>query len=237
MGKYNAGGAVGGGINGAAAGAAIGSAVPGIGTALGAIGGGIAGFVGSLFGNKKKKQKIKKLPTMDDQQMALYNDYIQGIRGQGQFADQFKFDSQGYNKVFDETVGRYANRNFNEKIIPGITGQFRQNNLGTSSYLGESLANAGRDVQENLDAQRSANVFAGQQQANMNRQNAINQILNTQTFTYSQPAPQQQSGVDGILNGLAPIAGDWLADYLRGARAKVGGMPSAAPGAIPTPTV
>lgn len=235
MGKYNAGNAVSGGISGAASGAAIGSVIPVVGTAFGAAVGGIGGFFGSLFGNKKKKQKPKKYSTLDPQQQALYEDYIKSVRGDGPFSSNFNFDAEGYNKVFDQTVGRAANRNFNEKVIPGITGQFRQNNLGTSSYLGESLSNAGRDVQENLDSQRSANIFSGQQQANLNRQNAINQILNTQTFAYSQPGQQQQSGVDGILNGLAPIAGDWLADYLRDARSKVGAS-SSAPAAIPTPT-
>src|SRR5690606_24136904 len=111
-----------GGASGAVSGASIGSAIPGIGSAVGGILGGITG----LFGEKKKK-KPKKYNTLDPQQQALYNDYIASIRGEGPFSGLYNFDSEGYNNIFDQTIGRPAYRNFEENIIPGITGQYRSN--------------------------------------------------------------------------------------------------------------
>lgn len=210
MAKYN----VGSGVSGAISGGSLGSMFGPIGTAVGAVGGGFAG----LFGSKKKRQKNKKMSTLDPQQQGLYNDYISSIRGEGPFSDMYNFDSKGYNDVFDQTVSRPANRNFQENIVPQITGQFRSNNLQNSSYAGESLSRAGRDVQENLDAQRSQNIFQGQQQANSNKQNAINNILNTQTFAYNKGTERTPSGIDQILNTVAPQAGEWFADYIKSMR-------------------
>ncbi len=206
MAKYSASSAASGAVSGASAGAAFGP--------WGAAGGAIIGGVAGLFGSKKKKKKKPKpISTLDPQQTALYGDYVDSIRGEGPFSDLYNFDAEGYNDVFDQTIGRPANRNFQENIVPTITGQFRKNNLQNSSYVGGHLARAGRDVQENLDAQRSANVFQGQQQANLNKQNGINNILNMKTFDYQQPqAPK--GGIDEILNKAAPAAGEWFANYI-----------------------
>lgn len=227
MPKADWGGGAGGAVSGAASGASIGSIIPGVGTAIGGAVGGIIGGISGLFGSKKKK-KPKKRSTLDPQQQSLYNDYISSIRGEGPMKDMYKFDAGGYNDVFDKTVGRAANRNFQENIVPTITGQFRSNNLQNSSYAGESLSRAGRDVQENLDAQRSANVFQGQQQANQNRQNAINGILGTQTFAYDKPGAQAPNAIDQILGSVGPAAGEWFADYL-----KKNNKPATAPAATP----
>lgn len=194
------------GASGAISGAAAGSSFGPIGTAAGGLIGGLTG----LFGSKKKKKK--RISTLDPQQQGLYNDYVSSIRNQGPFSDLYNFDSEGYNKVFDQNVSRPANRNFQENIIPSITGQFRNNNLMNSSYTGEALSRAGRDVQENLDAQRSANIFQGQQQANSNKQNAINNVMNTQTFAYQKP---NGSSIDQILSTAGPAAGEWFADFLK----------------------
>lgn len=214
MPKADWGAGAGGAASGAISGASIGSIIPGVGTAIGAGVGGIIGGISGLFGGKKKK-KPKKRSTLDPQQQALYNDYIASIRGEGPMKDMYNFDAEGYNDVFDKTIGRQANRNFQENVIPGITGQFRSNNLMNSSYAGESLARAGRDVQENLDALRSQNVFAGQQQAQQNKQNAINSVLGTQTFAYDKPGAQSPGVIDQILGSVGPAAGEWFADYLK----------------------
>lgn len=208
MAKYSASSAV----SGAMSGASIGSSFGPIGTGVGAVAGGLLG----LFGSKKKKKKSKPINTLDPRQQQLYDQYIQSLQGKGPFSDMYNFDAQGYNDVFDKTIGRQAYRNFNENIIPGITGQFRSNNLMNSSYAGDALSRAGRDVQENLDAQRSANIFAGQQQANLNKQNAINNILGMQTFAMKQPQQGSPGTIDQILGTLAPRAGEWFADYLKG---------------------
>lgn len=211
MAKYDAGSAV----SGAIAGASLGSNFGPWGTGAGALVGG----VGSLFGSKKKKKKPNRLDSFDPQQRALYDEYINGIRGQGPMAGQFGFDANGYNQVFDQTVGRPAYRNFQENIVPQITGQFRGNNLQNSSYHGEALSRAGRNVQENLDALRNQNVFQGQQQAQNSKQNAINSILGMTTFNYEKPEARS-GGIDQILNSVAPQAGEWFADYLKGLGSK-----------------
>jgi hypothetical protein len=213
MPKTNWGSAAGGAASGAISGASIGSIVPGVGTAIGAGVGGLVGGIAGLFGNKKKK--AKKRSTLDPQQQALYNDYISSIRGEGPMKDLYNFNAQGYNDVFDKTIGRQANRNFQENTIPSITGQFRSKGLQNSSYVGESLSRAGRDVQENLDALRSQNIFQGQQQANQNKQNAINNTLGMQTFSYDKPGAQAPSTIDQILGSVGPAAGEWFADYLK----------------------
>lgn len=193
-------------IGNVATGATAGFAAFGI---PGAIGGGILG----LFGGKKNKKK--KLSTFDENQEKLYKDYTDSLRGEGPFSDLYNFDSDQANDVFDQTIGNPAIRNYKEKIVPGITGQFRGKNLQNSSYLGQSLANSGRDVQEGLDAQRAKYQFEGQQGAQNRKANGINSVLNMNTFAYDK-APQEGNFVDQILSATGQQSATWLADYLKG---------------------
>lgn len=212
MAKYDSGKGLSAGISGAGTGLALGGPV-------GAAVGGLVGLASGLFGNKKKKKPapLKKVSTLDPRQQKLYADYERSVRGKGPFSELYNWDAKGANQNFDANVSRPAYRNFQENIIPGITGQYRSNNLMNSSYSGGALSRAGRDVQENLDAQRSNMQFAGQQQSQTNRQNAMNNILGMQTFAYDRGAPQQQKGpstLDQILSSVGPAAGDYLANYL-----------------------
>ena len=204
-------------LAGGASGAAVGTALnPGWGTAIGAAG----GFITGLFGKKKKKPKPKKYSTLDPQQEELYGNNMAALRGEGPLAGLYNFDEEGYNDVFDKTIGRPAYRKFQENVIPSITGQFRGNNIGNSSYTGEALSRAGRDVQENLDAQRSSNIFSGQQNAQNNKANAVNNMLGMQTFAYSKPGAQEKNSIDTILENLTKIGGDWLANKINGSTSK-----------------
>lgn len=222
MAKYDAAQAASGATSGALTGFALGGPA-------GAVGGGIVGGALGLFGSKKKK-KPKKVSTLDPQQQALYNDYIKGIRGEGgQFNDLYNFDSEGYNNVFNESVAKPAYRNFEENIIPRITGQFTQGNIGNSSYTGEALSRAGRDVQEQLDALRNQNVFQGQQQQQQNRQAGVRDILGMQTFAHTAPGPQQPGAFDQVLGKLGGIGTDWLSNTLQDY--SKGGSTSAIPAA------
>lgn len=171
----------------------------------------VAGAAG-LFG-KKKKKKPKRVSTLDPQQQQLYNEYVSGIRGEGPMKNLYNFDTEGYNQVFDQTIGRQANRNFQEKTIPGITGQFRGNNLMNSSYTGEALSRAGRDVQENLDALRSQNIFQGQQSAQEARRRGVHDALNTQTFNYG-AQQENKNPLDQILGQIGPKAGEYVGDFV-----------------------
>lgn len=208
MAKYDLGSAATGALTGAATGSIFGP----IGTGVGAVVGGTAGLFGS---KKKKKKKPNRISTLDPQQQALYDDSIQGLQGKGQFADLYNFNPEQANAVFDANVSRPAYRNFNENVIPSITGQYRKGNLMNSSYSAEALSRAGRDVQEGLDAQRSAALYQGSQDALNRKTQGIDRLLNTQTFAYENPEDTSPGGVDQILNKLGPMAGDWFADYLK----------------------
>lgn len=216
------------GATGALSGGASGMAMGGPwGAAAGAVIGGAAG----LFGGGKKQKKAKKRDTLNPQQKRLFQQYNDAITGKGPLAGLFNFDTAGANANFEQNVSRPAYRQFQENIIPGITGQFRQNNIGNSSYTGEALGRAGRNVQENLDAQRSNMIFQGQQQANQNKIHGIDSILGTQTFAYERPQEQNPSGIDQILGKAAPAAADYWADYIKNSKSASPASPaeSAAP--------
>jgi hypothetical protein len=201
-------GAAGGVLSGASTGAMFGP----YGAAIGGVAGGLLGL---FSGGKKKK---KKMSTLDKKQKQLYGDVNQGLYGEGPFKDLYNWDAEGYNNVFDQTVQRPALRNFQENIIPQITGQFRGNNLMNSSYTGEALSRAGRNVQENLDAERARMQFEGSQQARAAKQNQINNIINANTQAMQRPQSQNPGMIDQLLNGLSGSAGDYLADYLNKTR-------------------
>lgn len=203
------------GASGAMTGAYAGSTFGPAGTVAGGVIGGVAG----LFGKKKKKPK--KLSRFDDQQKKLYRQKYDSLYGQGPFSDLYNFDAEQANQVFDKNVARYAYRDFNENVIPGITGQFRNDNIMNSSYTGEALGRAGRDVQESLDAQRAKMNYEGQQSAQQRKYDSIDNMLRMQTFDYQKPDAQSKSFIDSILEKIGPDAAEWFADYL-----KKGGKPS-----------
>ncbi len=217
MSKYNTSTAASGALTGAATGFAIGGP-------WGAAAGGLIGGAAGLFGSKKKKRK--RISTLDPQQQALYDDYVKSIRGEGPFSDMFNYDVEGANANFEKNVSRPAYRQYRENVIPSITGQFRNSNIGNSSYTGEALARSGRDVQENLDAQRSNMIFQGQQQANQNRIAGMNTILGTKTFDYQEPGG---NSIDNILNQVAPEAGKYVFNYLADQRKASASSPAATP--------
>jgi len=209
-----------GGAGGAASGAAIGSAFGPIGTGVGAVAGGLLG----LFGKKKKKPK--KLSTLDKTQQGIYNKYAQGLQGQGEFSDLFNFDPEKQRDVFSKMYAQPAYQQFQEEVVPGITGQFRGGNLQNSSYLGGALSKAGTDVQRNLDAQLANMLYQGQQSSVDRRINGINNILNTQTFAYQQP---QASAGDNVFGALMNAGGKAAGAYFNNKFA-----PSAGGGATTT---
>jgi hypothetical protein len=197
--------------SGAMSGAGIGSTFGPVGTAVGAIGGGILG----LFGGGQKKQKPKKISTLDESQQRIYDQLVQALGGQGEFAGLYNYDEAGANEAFDKNVARPGYRKFEENIIPGITGQFRGKNLMNSSYTGEALGRAGRDVQENLDALRSQMHYNEGKEARQNKMQGIRDVLGTKTFDYLMPQEGGGGGIDGLLSALAPIGGDWFKDFLK----------------------
>ncbi len=235
MARYSGSSTATGALSGAATGAVIGSVVPVVGTAVGAIGGAIVGGLSGLFGSKtKKKKKPKQISTLDPQQRKLYNDYVAALRGQGPNAGLFNYNAEEANKNFEANVANPAYRQYRENVIPGITGQFRSNNIGNSSYTGEALSRHGRDIQESLNAARSQMHTEGQREANSNKIQGLNQILNTNTFDYQNPSGKGQSSIDNILGQITPAAGEYIFDYLKDLKKNPSPTaPTAAPTAAP----
>lgn len=200
MAGFDFGGAAGGAASGAAAGYTFGP----IGTGVGAVAGG-------LLGAFSRRKKPKRLSALDPTQKKLYEQYAQGLMGQGgQFGDLFNFDSDQAKDVFQKMYAQPAYQNFQENIIPGITGQFRGQNLQNSSYLGGALSKAGTDVQRNLDAQLANILYQGQQSSVNNRINAIQNLLGMQTFAYQKP---QASAGDQAYGALLDVGGKAAGAY------------------------
>lgn len=208
MPKYDWGAGTTGALSGAASGSALGSAIPGIGTAIGALGGGLVGLFSGIGRGGKNK-----LSTMDKRQRGLYQDYEAGLRGTGQFKDLFGFDPDQTRDTFSQMYAQPAYQQFQEEVIPGITGAFRGRNLQNSSYLGGALAKAGTNVQNNLNAQL-AQILQNAQQSSIDRRlSGLRDMLGMQTFAYQKP---QQSPLDSILGGFSQGAGQFLANRALG---------------------
>ncbi len=196
------------GITGGLSGAATGFSLGGL---WGAAAGGVLGTAAGLFGSKRNK-KPKKLSTMDETQQNLYKQYAQGLQGQGPFSDLFaKYDPKQQQEAFKQQYANPAYQNFQENIIPGITGQFRGGNLQNSSYLAGALGKAGTDVQNNLNSHMSQMLQQGQE-SNLNRRmGALQNIVQQQTFAYQK---QQPDAVDQFLGGLSGAGGKAAGKYI-----------------------
>lgn len=168
------------------------------------------GIVGNLF---KKKKKPKKLSRLDPMQEALRQKQMQGIEGQGPFADLYSFDQARATDVFNQNIRNPAMQQWQESAVPTITGQFRGSNLQNSSYAGEALARSGRDVQRNLDAQMAQYLQSGQQNAQANRMNAINNLQSGQTFDYQKP---QQDPWSALMEGGLGLLGGYYGNRAQG---------------------
>jgi len=143
-----------------------------------------------------------KISTMDKTQRGLYKQYAQALQGGGgPLADIFGFDPEKIRDLYTKQYAEPAYQQFEEEVVPGITGAFRGQNLQNSSYLGGALSKAGTNVQKDLDAQL-ANMLYGAEQSSINRkQQGLQGLLNMQTFAY------QQSPLMQLLQGLAGGAG------------------------------
>lgn len=218
MAKPNWGAGATGAAGGALTGAQLGSFVPGIGTGIGAGVGGVAGGILGLFSGKSgKKDKIKNHNRMTPEQQTLLSEVMNSLTGGGgQFSDLYgQFNPEQAAGVFQKGVGDPAMRNFNQRVIPGIQQAFADQ--GASSGLNNSLATAGRDLQEGLDSQLAMFIQQQQNMSNQNRMQGINQGLNTQAYT-----PYLQQGNSGMVpqllsgfsQGAGQAAGKWGANYL-----------------------
>jgi hypothetical protein len=199
-----------GGASGALSGAGAGATIGG---PWGAAAGGIIGGATGLFGKKKKKKK--RLSTLDDRQQELNQFQREAILGEGPLADLYNYDPEAANAVFDQNIARKAYRDLNESAIPSVTGQFRNQGLMQSSYAGDAIAKLARDVQENLDAQRTQYLYGEQSDARGARRNALENFQNRKTFGYDKSQGANASGIDQILASLTPENIDALAGLFK----------------------
>lgn len=208
------------GASGLISGASTGSVFGPIGT----IGGGLIGGVAGLFGGGRKKKK-KKISTLDKKQQALNDAQHESIMGKGPLADLYNYDPQAANDVFNKTISNPAYREYQEKLAPQITGQFRNNGLMNSSYAGDALAKTARDIQEGLDAQRTQYLYGEQKDARTAKRNAVENLQNRQTMAYDTAAPNNSGfDINSVLSSISPEmisgASDWLS---KGSGPGVGG--------------
>lgn len=178
------------------------------------IAGGVALASAALSSRKKK---AKKRSTMDKNQQKLWKEYHDAIHGQGPLADLYNYDAQKAQQNFQQYYGEPAYQSFQENVVPQVTGQFRSKNLQNSTYAGQALSRAGRDVQNDIN-RNMANYMYEMEQSVLNRKaNAVNSALNTQTFAYEKP---QEQWFDALLNGaggaFGKAGGKYAANYLFG---------------------
>lgn len=156
--------------------------------------------------------KPKKISTLDKTQKNIYKDYAAGINGQGPQADLFNFNPEQTTDVFNKIYAQPAAENFKRNIVPSITGAFRGGNIQNSSYAGQALAQAGTDVQTNLNAHMSKMLYDAQNSSIERRLGAIRDILGVQTFAYQKP---QQGAGDAFFSGLSSGAQDLGFEYAK----------------------
>lgn len=142
------------------------------------------------------------ISSLDPEQQKLYKQMMDAIQGGGgPLADLYDFDPEQIRELFTQQYAEPAYQQFQENVVPGITGQFRGKNLQNSSYLGGALGKAGTDVQTNLNAQLSGMLSQGREAGLQRKQSGVQNLLNMQTFAY-QDSPLMQ-----LLNSLAGGAG------------------------------
>lgn len=204
MPKPDWGGGLSSGIQGALAGGQIGGL-------WGAGAGGALGLGGGIFGSKKKK---KKRSTFDKRQKQLNEQQHDSILGEGPLADLYNYDAEMANQVFDQNTARPAYRSFQENVIPSITGQFRNEGLMNSSYAGDALSRAGRDVQENLDGLRSQYLMGQESDARNAKRSAVENLQNRTTFDYDNSPQSDGFNIDSILGMITPQLVNQLKGFL-----------------------
>lgn len=202
-------GGVKGGIQGAQAGYTIGGP-------WGAAAGGVLGAAGGLFsGGRKKKKKAKKVSNLDENQQAVNQNQFQSFSGEGPYADLYDYNPDRANEVFDKTIANRAYRDLNEKGIPTVTGQFRNQGLMNSSYAGDALAKMTRDLQESLDAQRSKYLYERESEARNAKRQGIENYQNRENFSYDKGNYSGEKGFDinGILGSIKPESVQGVKDW------------------------
>ena len=172
-----------------------------------------------LFG---RKDKPKQFQQYTPQQMQGLQQMWQSLSGGGgAFGDVFgEFNPEYTANVFERGVAEPAMRNFQQRVQPGIMQAFADQ--GPNSGLYNSLASAGQDMQQNLNAQLEMYMNQARMQNMQNRMGGLNSFLGAQPYqTYVQ---QGSPGlIPGMLQGFSQGAGQGLGMYGMGMFGGFGG--------------
>lgn len=198
-----------GGATGAISGASAGSAFGPIGAGIGGVIGGVTG----LFGGKKKRRR--KVSSLDKRQQDLNEEQYAGIHGEGPLADLYDYDPEAANEVFNSKYAEPAYREFQEKLVPGITGQFRNKGLQNSSYVGDAITKLARDVQENLNSKRTEYLYNEQSDSRNSRRNAVENYQNRSTFAYDRSNRGGGFDINQVLSSITPEMIDQARNYFK----------------------
>ena len=198
------------GLTSGIAGAGTGSTFGPVGTAAGGLFGLLSGFFGS------GKEKMKKVPTMSKDQLALLSRIEQMINPQGSLGQGYEGAIDYQKQLMDpssEAVQQFTQPyidQFNQQIVPRLAERFAgfgaEGGGLSSSGFGQSLSTAGSTLQNQLALLKAG---LGQQAANslMNQYGNQQQMaLNAQPFGYQQP---QQSTAQTTYN-------NWVAGGMPG---------------------
>lgn len=148
-----------------------------------------------LFG---KEGKTEQLPAISPEQQQLLNQLLSGIGGPlgagfGNLQQLLSGDPEAF-----EAFQAPARTAFEQQTVPGIAERFTGAGAQSSSAFGQTLGQAGANLEEQLSAQRAGL----QSQAMQQLQGLLGTGLGTKPFGYETSQPTQ-----GFLGGLAPGIG------------------------------
>lgn len=128
----------------------------------------LAGAGASTLGGVFSRQQPSMTP-MQKKQSSIIDEILQGVKGQGQFADLFNADEAAFQRsIVDPSMSRFRNQ-----IAPQIQQSYIQSGQQRGSGLEDTLARAGVDLNALIDQQ-----YGQFQQNAQNRQlNALNTVL------------------------------------------------------------
>lgn len=150
-----------------------------------------ASTMASSFAGKGKTQR--ETPTQK-QQRNLINDLMQGLQGQGQYADYFGSDYDAFQKSYVDP----AKKLWGEQIAPQVMQGLDATGFGRSTSFDDALTRSGVDIDMMLNQ-----AYGDFQNKALNRQgDAMNSILGSNQGI----GPQSQQGPMEM--GIAALGGN-----------------------------
>lgn len=145
-----------------------------------------------------QKGKTEQLPAISPEQQQLLSQLLSGLSGpMGAGLGNLQQLLSGDPKAF-EAFQAPARTAFEQRTVPGIAERFSGADAQSSSAFGQTLGQAGANLEENLSAQRAGL----QSQAFGQLSGLLGQGLGTKPFGYQTSQPSQ-----GFFGGMAPGIG------------------------------